>query len=83
MSLELQSSAIDSLVKKIGKSGSADERMLAISIALPSIRIQLIDPNIYVLARDSAQKRLGVGVNPARGDCKRKRHVVQRLWSGY
>ncbi len=58
MSLELQSSAIDSLVKKIGKSGSADERMLAISIALPSIRIQLIDPNIYVLARDSAQKAL-------------------------
>lgn len=58
LSLELQVTAIDDLIDKIGKSGSADERILALGVALPSVRIQLIDPNIDASARDSAQKAL-------------------------
>jgi hypothetical protein len=58
LSLELQTNAIDALVKSLGKTDHDDEKVLALGVVLPSIRFRLIDPDLDITSRDKAQDRL-------------------------
>ncbi|MBC8200704.1 MAG: hypothetical protein H8E86_01560 [Planctomycetes bacterium] len=57
-SLTLQTSSVTSLINSIRKTDGTDERILALSVVLPSIRIQLIDPDLDITARDVSQRAL-------------------------
>ena len=58
LSLKLQTDGVASLIDSVRKTGTIDERVLALSVALPSIRIQLIDPDLDRDARDKSQAAL-------------------------
>jgi hypothetical protein len=58
LSLKLQTEAVTSLINSISKAGTIDERILALSVVLPSIRIQLIDPDLDITAREDSQSAL-------------------------
>jgi hypothetical protein len=58
LSLELQTNAIEGLVRSLGKTELDDERVLALGIVLPSIRFQLINPDLDITSRDEAQDKL-------------------------
>lgn len=58
LSLELQTNAIEGLVRLLGKTELDDERVLALGIVLPSIRFQLINPDLDITSRDEAQDKL-------------------------